>query len=136
MKLTKEKAFALLPAVFSLLLSLGVMTVFSACGMKEDGTWMPCHGAQNAVELGGFILFFLFSLAAILKSRSLRLFLYAAGVTAAAALFFVPGDIMPLCMMKTMRCHTVFQPFVRLISSVILILGAAGFVRTFRGSRM
>ena len=136
MKLRKEKVFALLPAVFSLLLSLGVMTVFSACGMKEDGTWMRCHGAQNAVELGGFVLFFLFSFGAILKSRSLRLFLFAAGVIGAAALFFVPGDIMPLCMMKTMRCHTVFQPFVRLISFVILILGAAGFVRTFRGSRM
>ncbi|MCR5558952.1 MAG: DUF4418 family protein [Schwartzia sp.] len=135
MKLTKEKVFALLPAVFSLLLSLGVMTVFSACGMKEDGTWMRCHGAQNVVELGGFILFFLFSFAAILKSRSLKLFLFAAGVIGAAALFFVPGDIMPLCMMKTMRCHTVFQPFVRLVSAVIVVSGAAGFVRVLRSSR-
>ena len=135
MKLTKEKVFALLPAVFSLLLSLGVMTVFSACGMKEDGTWMRCHGAQNVVELGGFVLFFLFSFGAILKSRSLRLFLYAAGVIGAAALFFVPGDIMPLCMMKTMRCHTVFQPFVRLVSAVIVVSGAAGFVRVLRSSR-
>ena len=135
MKLRKEKVFALLPAVFSLLLSLGVMTVFSACGMKEDGTWMRCHGAQNVVELGGFVLFFLFSFGAILKSRSLRLFLFAAGVIGAAALFFVPGDIMPLCMMKTMRCHTVFQPFVRLVSAVIVVSGAAGFVRVLRSSR-
>ena len=135
MKLTKEKVFSLLPAVFSLLLSVGVMTVFSACGMKEDGTWMPCHGAQNVVELGGFFLFFLFSLGALLKNRSLKLFLFAAGVIAAAAVFFVPGNIMPLCMMKTMRCHTVFQPFVRLVSALIVISGAAGFVRVFRGPR-
>ena len=50
----------------------------------------------------------------------------------AAGLFFVPGDIMPLCMMKTMRCHEVFQPFVRLISAVIVVSGAAGFVRVMR----
>ena len=135
MKLRKEKLFAMLPAIFSILLSIGVMTVFSACGMKEDGTWMHCHGAQNAVELGGFILFFLFAFAVLLKDRSLKLFLFAAGVIAAAAVFFIPGDIMPLCMMKTMRCHTVFQPFVRLISAVIVISGAAGFVRVLRASR-
>lgn len=135
MKLTKEKVFSLLPAVFSLLLSVGVMTVFSACEMEEHGKLMPCHGAQNVVELGGFVLFFLFSFGALLKSRSLKLFLFAAGVMAATAVFFVPGDIMPLCMMKTMRCHTVFQPFVRLVSAVTVISGAAGFVRVFRGPR-
>lgn len=132
MKLTRDKVFSLLPAVFGILLSVGVMTVFSACGMKEDGTWMRCHGAQNAVELGGFLLFFLFSFGAILKSRGLKLFLFAAGVIGTVGLFFVPGDIMPLCMMKTMRCHTVFQPFVRLVSAVIVVSGAAGFVRAMR----
>ena len=132
MKLTRDKVFSLLPTVFSILLSVGVMTVFSACGMKEDGTWMPCHGAQNAAELGGFVLFFLFSFGAILKGRGLKLFLFAAGVIGAVGLFFVPGDIMPLCMMKTMRCHTVFQPFVRLVSAVIVVSGAAGFVRIMR----
>ena len=135
MKLTKERVFSLLPAVFGILLSVGVMTVFSACGMKEDGTCMRCHGAQNVVELVGFLLFFLFSFGAIFKSRGLKLFLFAAGVIGAAVLFFVPGDIMPLCMMKTMRCHEVFQPFVRLVSAVIVVSGAAGFVRVLRGTR-
>lgn len=132
MKLTRDKVFSLLPAVFSILLSVGVMTVFSACGMEEHGKLMPCHGAQNAEELGGFVLFFLFSFGAILKGRGLKLFLFAAGVIGAVGLFFVPGDIMPLCMMKTMRCHTVFQPFVRLVSAVIVVSGAAGFVRVMR----
>ena len=77
MKLTRDKVFSLLPAVLGILLSVGVMTVFSACGMEEHGKLMPCHGAQNAAELGGFVLFFLFSFGAILKGRGLKLFLFA-----------------------------------------------------------
>ena len=41
----KKSIFAWIPAILSGLLIIGTLTVFRACGPKEDGTWMHCHTA-------------------------------------------------------------------------------------------
>ena len=43
----KNLALTVAPAALSLLLALGVTTVFTACDRREDGTWMHCHQCQN-----------------------------------------------------------------------------------------
>ena len=51
--MSEKKILSLLPAAFSLLMAVGTATVFRACPIKEDGTWMHCHTAQNAVVAAG-----------------------------------------------------------------------------------
>ena len=50
----------------------------------------------------------------------------------AVVVFFIPGVICPLCMMKTMRCHTVFQPFVRIMSVLVAGSGIGALVASWK----
>ncbi|MDO4901624.1 DUF4418 family protein [Actinomyces sp.] len=115
----KNIVVSLLPAALGLLLLLGVLTVFSACGPKDDGSWMRCHDCQNAVAAGAGALAVLFGAAAFVPSRAARIGLQAVGVIGAVVVFFIPGAICPMCMLRTMRCYTVFQPFVRIMTALI-----------------
>ena len=51
---------------------------------------------------------------------------------ACVVVFCIPGGICPLCMMKTMRCHTVFQPFVRIMSVLVAGSGIGALVASFK----
>ena len=99
----KNLALAVAPAALSALLILGVTTVFSACPRREDGTWMHCHQCQNTVAAGGIGLVVLFGTAAFVKNRGVRILLQLLAIIASVVLFFVPGGICPMCMMKNMR---------------------------------
>ena len=49
----KGRVISLISSAAGLLLTVGSMTVFSACGPKEDGTLMICHNAQIRVAMCG-----------------------------------------------------------------------------------
>ena len=114
----KDVIIPLVPAALSALLLAGGVTVFSACEPKPDGTWMHCHQCQNMVA----------GSAVGVKNKPVRLALLALAVIASVVVFFIPGGICPLCMMKTMRCHTVFQPFVRIMSVLVAGSGIGALV--------
>ena len=40
----------------------------------------------------------------------------------------IPGTLVTMCMMNTMRCYAVMQPFVRVMSVLVIISGAAGIL--------
>ena len=103
--MSEKKILSLLPAAFSLLMAIGTATVFRACPMKEDGTWMHCHKAQNAVVAAGAAMFVLLLIAAFVKNRMVRIALYG------------------ICV-DTMRCYAVMQPFVRIMSGGVLVCSA------------
>ncbi len=110
-------------ALLSALLVLGVLTAFSACGMKDDGTWMKCHGAQTAVAKLGGAMTVLFLLAAVLRNKALKTTLFGLGIVGSVVVFLIPETILPMCMMRTMRCYTVMQPFVRIMAVLIAASG-------------
>ncbi len=129
----KSTGFALISAALGIILAVGVLTVFSACGLKDDGTWMRCHTVQNLVAAGGGALALLFAAAAFVKSKRARIMFHLLGVLCAVVIFLLPGPLLPLCMVKTMRCYTVMQPFVRIMSVAVMICGLMGFWRVRRG---
>ena len=111
----------------SLLLAIGSVQWFHACGPTEDGAWMSCHWAQQAAAALGWLLFVLSLVAFAAPVRlGLRKGIYAAqlGIALLTALF--PGTIIPLCMMDTMRCHTIMQPAVRILAVLVAICAGAG----------
>ncbi len=122
------------PLIPALLCVLGLLTVFDACPMKEDGTWMRCHSARDLSLLIALGISALLLAAALLSSRPLRLALYILSMAGCVLLFLAPGIISDMCMMKTMRCYTVMQPFVRIISVLTALTAFFPFLSACRQS--
>ncbi|MCR4672703.1 MAG: DUF4418 family protein [Lachnospiraceae bacterium] len=131
----KSKVFSLFSLIAGLLLSAGVSTVFRACSQKEDGTWMNCHDAQTAVLILGLLIAVvsLISLVSRAKSAVLNFSCTAAGLAIVAML--VPGTIIHMCMMDSMRCYAVMQPFVRIMSVVVIVLSALQCVMAAKAAK-
>ena len=128
----KDVIIPLVPAALSALLLAGGVTVFSACEQRADGMWMHCHQCQNMVAGSAVGLIALYGASSLVKNKPARLVLLALAVIASVVVFFIPGGICPLCAMKTMRCHTVFQPFVRIMSVVVAGSGIGALVASWK----
>ena len=128
----KDVIIPLVPAALSALLLAGGVTVFSACEQRADGSWMHCHQCQNMVAGSAVGLIALYGASALVTKKPVRLALLALAVIASVVVFFIPGGICPLCMMKTMRCHTVFQPFVRIMSVLVAGSGVGALASSFK----
>lgn len=128
----KDVIIPLVPAALSALLLAGGVTVFSACEQRADGSWMHCHQCQNMVAGSAVGLIALYGASSLVKNKPVRLSLLALAVIASVVVFFIPGGICPLCAMKTMRCHTVFQPFVRIMSVLVAGSGIGALVASWK----
>lgn len=128
----KDVIIPLVPAALSALLLAGGVTVFSACEQRADGSWMHCHQCQNMVAGSAVGLIALYGASSLVKNKPVRLALLALAVIASVVVFFIPGGICPLCAMKTMRCHTVFQPFVRIMSVLVAGSGLGALVASWK----
>ena len=118
-----KKICSVLPVIIALVLSVGVMTVFRACPRGEDGMWMHCHDAQNYIFLAGLLMLAASAIAGITASKvRLAGILFAVvGIAAALVCFFIPGTIVHMCMMETMRCHALMKPFAKVMSILYII---------------
>ncbi len=102
---------------------LGMHTFLSPCEQLPDGKWMVCHWAGEALIGIASALFVISLLHALIPRAPIK-----AGLTLAAipmsvlALLFAAGHIIDLCMMETMRCHTVMKPAVMAISVLTILL--------------
>ena len=128
----KDVIIPLVPAALSALLLAGGVTVFSACEQRADGSWMHCHQCQNMVAGSAVGLIALYGASSLVKNKPARLALLALAVIASVVVFFITGGICPLCAMKTMRCHTVFQPFVRIMSVLVAGSGIGALVASWK----
>ena len=128
----KDVIIPLVPAALSALLLAGGVTVFSACEQRADGSWMHCHQCQNMVAGSAVGLIALYGASSLVKNKPARLALLALAVIASVVVFFIPGGICPLCAMKTMRCHTVFQPIVRIMSVLVAGSGIGALVASWK----
>ena len=135
MRSSKITLLKLIPSGLSLLLALGSFTVFAACGVKEDGSWMRCHSAQTTVTLCAVLLSVFLVLPAFIRQKALRIVLNGIGIAGSIAIFLIPGKLMPMCMMRTMRCYTLFQPFVRIMAILVVCSCLIQIVQAIRERR-
>ncbi len=135
MRSSKITLLKLIPSGLSLLLALGSFTVFAACGVKEDGSWMRCHSAQTTVTLCAVLLSVFLVLPAFIRQKALRIILNGIGIAGSIAVFLIPGKLMPMCMMRTMRCYTLFQPFVRIMAILVVCSCLIQIVQAIRERR-
>lgn len=126
----KINGFDVILLALSAVLLLGVLTVFAPCGAKEDGGWMTCHWAGNAVAGAAAVLTALAVMRFFAKEGKARSWLSAAMIPTALLAALIPGRLIALCMMPSMRCRAVMSPTVTVLS--VLIIAAAVIDVVFR----
>ena len=132
----KGNILGIAEALAAAVLLIGALTFFSACE-ESEGRFMNCHWAQNAVALSGAVLVFLSLLRVFIPKRDVKAGIAISIFAVAVSVIFIPSTLINLCMMDTMRCHTVFKPAVIAVSSVIVVISgvdaAAGLIRSGKG---
>lgn len=115
----------LLLLAVSLVFLIGIRTFFSSCGPKEDGTWMTCHWAGQAVTGIAAVLLVICVIRLFVKDSGIKQGLSLSVIPAALLSAILPGNLIGLCMMDTMRCCSVMRPAVIVFS--LLMIAAAIF---------
>ncbi|MBQ3842538.1 MAG: DUF4418 family protein [Ruminiclostridium sp.] len=124
----KKRISGVIMTALSLLLTIGIIIIFPACGPKEDGSWMMCHWAGRAV-FGMGIALTVISLIALIFGGGKP----AAGASLSAMVLAVltaltPEILIPLCKMPTMQCHAMMRPAIIVISVLIALTAAVNAV--------
>ena len=123
----------LLQIVLNAIFFVGIQTIFAPCAPHEDGTWMTCHWAGEALT-GLAAVMLILSLLHLVPLRSgTKTGLAIAMIPLAVLVICLPGHLIPLCMMETMHCHTVMQPAVTALSLLNLMLALADIYVYRRG---
>ncbi|MBQ8966090.1 DUF4418 family protein [Ruminococcus sp.] len=120
----KEWILGILLLICSLGMSAGVKLCFHACGPKEDGSYMTCHWAEQAVFTIGCVMAVISVLLLIVSNNGMRRGLALALVPAGAGAALIPNTMIKLCMMTDMHCHSVMKPAVIVLGIAAAVLGA------------
>ena len=131
----KGRVISLISSAAGLLLAVGSMTVFSACGPKEDGTLMICHNAQIRVAMCGIGLAVLFAIAAFVKSKAIKLICDTAALVLSVVTFMMPGVLVQICQLSNMHCQVRLKPFTRGAALFIALLAVWDILRIIKEKR-
>ena len=131
----KGRVISLISSAAGLLLTVGSMTVFSACGPKEDGTLMICHNAQIRVAMCGIGLAVLFAIAAFVKSKAIKLICDTAALVLSVVTFMTPGVLLQICHLSNMHCQVRLKPFTRGAALFIALLAVWDILRIIKEKR-
>ena len=101
----------LLP-ILSIVFIVGLLTFAGACGPAEDGSFMTCHWAGQAVTALAVLLLVTSIIRLAVRDRGMKKGLSIAMMLTAITAAIIPGNLINLCMMNTMHCHAVMRPFV------------------------
>ena len=113
----------LLP-LLALAVFLGLLFVFGPCGPKEDGGWMTCHWAGQALRgLAGALL--VIALLHLLPGRAeLKMGLDLATLPLSVLALLLPGRLIGLCTMASMQCRSIMRPAVTVFAVLLIIVSA------------
>ena len=102
--------------VLTLAFLIGIKTLFHPCGPKDDGSWMTCHWAGQSIFGIAIALFvmaiFHFLSGIIFKKPIVKAGIALSMIPISLIAIFTPGNLIGLCMMEDMRCHSVMRPAV------------------------
>ncbi|MBR3494719.1 MAG: DUF4418 family protein [Clostridia bacterium] len=116
---------ALVILVLSQVIVFGETTFLSPC-VHEDGSFGPCHWAGRALLGLGCVLGALALLS--LCGKRARFGVFLSGLPVCALGILIPGTLIDLCHMSTMRCRMVMQPAMILLFSAALLCALIGAI--------
>lgn len=129
------RILSIVTLVLGIVLAVGALYLFHACGPMDDGSWMKCHWAQQVSSALGAVLAVQSVIAILVKTNAARAAVSAAMVPTAVMALLVPNTIIPLCMMADMQCQAVMKPGVRLVAAIILILAVVNTVLSYKADK-
>ena len=98
---------------------LGLKSFFAGCAKRENGTWMNCRWASQAVIGVSFLLIILAVLLILVRSTNTKKGIAIAIIPTSLLNLLLPDILIPLCSSAKMRCHTTMLPAVRVLSLII-----------------
>lgn len=110
--------------VLALVTAIGSQSFLGPC-VHEDGSLGACHWAGRALLGVGGLLTALSLLALALREKA---GLYLAMALAAILGLLIPGTLIQLCGMATMRCRMVMKPAMTILCALMLITSILGFL--------
>ena len=118
--------------VVSIFLSFGVTNIFTGCtGLKDDGNYMRCHWAQNAIALVATANACIYLIGIFIKNNSTKRGILIAGIiNSVVTIILANNTVIKLCMSKEMHCWTHMKPAVTIISALLIIIGVINYIFT------
>ena len=118
--------------VVSIFLSFGVTSIFTGCtGLKDDGNYMRCHWAQNAIALVATANACIYLIGIFIKNNSTKRGILIAGIiNSVVTIILANNTVIKLCMSKEMHCWTHMKPAVTAISVLLIIIGVINYIFT------
>ena len=114
---------------------VGIFSFFGSCpGPKDDGTWMVCHWASRAIGGVAAVMAVVSAIHLFVSDAKMKMGLDIAIIPMALLAAAIPGNIINLCMIATMRCHTIMHPAVIVMS--VLMIAAAVFDLVMQRKKM
>ncbi|MCR5756114.1 MAG: DUF4418 family protein [Acetatifactor sp.] len=104
-----------------------LLTVFQPCGPKEDGSYMVCHWAGNAILSFNIILEALAIVHLFFRKEGIKAGISIALIVVSGVGITLPGGFIPLCMMETMRCNQLTRPANTIFAVFVIIVAAVDF---------
>ena len=122
---------AAIALLLSAVIAVGSVSFLGPC-VHEDGSFGPCHWAGQAMLGIGLLLAVLSLTALLVKDGRLRAGLLFAAAAAAVLGIFVPGTLISLCGMATMRCRAVMRPAMTLLCALTAVSCLMGGIAAYR----
>ena len=113
--------------VLSLLLTVGSQTFLRPC-VHEDGSPVPCGRIGTGlllIGIGCVLLGFLL----LIRVPKMRAVLFALVCCGGMITALMPGTLMPVCAMDSMRCRMVTRPAALVLGILIAACGLVGLGR-------
>ncbi|MBR1732106.1 MAG: DUF4418 family protein [Ruminococcus sp.] len=120
----KNSVSDILIFLLGLIIVIGSLTFFSACGpMEEDGMqmWMNCHWAQVAVTISGAVISIFALVSFFLKGKLKATFNFIEAVGGVLVILF-PTVLIHTCMMNDMRCNAIMKPCAILFGALVAVI--------------
>ena len=117
--------------LLSAVTAAGSVSFLGPC-VHEDGSFGACHWAGQAMLGIGLLLAALSLTALLVKDGRLRAGILFAAAAAAVLGVFVPGTLINLCGMATMRCRAVMRPAMTLLCALTAVSCLAGGIASNR----
>lgn len=117
--------------LLSAVTAAGSVSFLGPC-VHEDGSFSACHWAGQAMLGIGLLLAALSLTALLVKDGRLRAGILFAAAAAAVLGIFVPGTLINLCGMATMRCRAVMRPAMTLLCALTAVSCLAGGIAAYR----
>ena len=119
---TKSLIAGLAVLLVSICLTVGVKTLFHACGIHEDGQYGPCRWAEQAVMAAGIMLSLQSLVLVLFRSPASKKAVSVCIGICAVITALIPNVFIKLCAMPSMNCLSSMQPFTVICCVVIVIL--------------